>query len=627
MGLQTVKKDLRYLNKDFSQFRTKLIDYSKTYFPDTFNDFNEASPGMIFIEMAAYVGDVLSYYIDNQLRESLLTEAQERSNVMAIAKGLGYKVKPSVAATVELDIFILLPPVGSGAKVVPDFKYAPTIDAGMTVASPNSANQSFFTTAPLDFRFSSSFDATDISVYKIDANGNPESFLLKKTVYAKSGEEKIGSFGFDSPKKFDKILLPEPNVIEVLSVNDSDGNKWYETDYLAQETAFVDVKNTALQDEELSQFNEETPYLLKLRRTSRRFVTNTRANMSTELLFGAGNSGQADELIIPNPDNVGLALPYGNISQIDNAWDPSNTMFTRAYGQAPSNTNLTVRYLVGGGVSANVRAGAITEITSVNFSLDSDGLTASAISFVEGSIAVNNPRPAAGGKSQETIEEIRQNAMAFFAAQNRAVTREDYISRIYAMPGRFGNVAKAYLIQDEQENPKTGGSISNPLAINCYVLSYNSNKKLTTANIVTKENIRNYLSNFRMLTDAVNIKDGFIINLGIDFSIVPLPGYQGKEILTRCILKLTDLFSIDKWQFNEPIFLGNIATELDKIEGVQTVIDFNMHCKYDKASGYSGNYYDIKSAIKNKIVYPSQDPAIFEIKYPSKDIRGKVVGY
>ena len=627
MAIQTAKKDLRYLNKDFQQYRDKLIDFSKTYFPDIFNDFNESSPGMIFIEMAAYVGDVLSYYIDNQLRESLLLEAQEKSNIVQIAKGLGYKAKPTVASTVELDVFLLLPPAGTGQNVGPDYRYAPVVDEGMTVTAPTQGQVGFFTTAPVDFKFSSSFDPTEVSVFKIDSNGNPESFLLKKSVFAKSGTEKEASFEFGSPIKFDKRLLTDTNVIEILNVTDGDGNKYHEVDYLAQETAFVEVQNTALQDEELSQFNDQTPYLLKLKRTAKRFVTNVRPDMTTELLFGAGNSGEADELIIPNPDNVGLALPYGNVSQIDNAWDPSNTMFTRAYGQAPANTDLTVKYLVGGGVEANVRAGTITELETVSFTLDRDGLDTTVINFVEGSIAVNNPVPAAGGKSAETNEEIRQNAIAFFAAQNRVVTREDFLARIYSMPPRFGNVSKAYLIQDEQENSKTGEEIANPLAINCYVLGYNASKQLTNLNIVTKENLRNYLSKFRMLTDAVNIKNGFIINIGIDFSIVPLPGYQGKEVLASCIFKLQEIFDINKWQFNEPIFTGNVATELDKVDGVQTVIDLQFHCKFDKASGYSGNFYDLQAATKNKIIYPSQDPAIFEVKFPDKDIRGKVVSY
>ncbi len=625
MGIQTTKSDLKYLNKDFSQFREKLINYSKTYFPDTFNDFNEASPGMMFIEMASYVGDVLSYYLDNQLRESLITEATERSNIISIAKGMGYKPKPSVSSFSTLDVYILLPAVGSGVSAAPDWAYAPVVDEGLQAAAKTAGNIGFFSLAPVDFRFSSSLDPTDVSVYKIDGSGNPESFLLKKQVPIQSGKQKEKKFGFESPKKYDKILLDDNNIIQILDCRDADENRWYEVDYLAQNTIYEEVKNTALIDPELAQFNEETPFLLKLRKTSRRFTTNVLADMTTEIQFGAGNSSESDELIIPNPENVGMAIPYGNTSVMDNAWDPSNTMFTRAYGKAPSNTTLTIKYLVGGGIESNVKAGVITDLTKVSFSLDGDGLSSSTINFVQKSIAINNPEPATGGKSEETVEEIRQNALGNFAAQSRAVTREDYISRVYSIPARFGNVAKCFIIQDEQVNPKTGATISNPLALNMYVLAFNSNKQLTNANLVTKENLRNYLSRFRILTDAVNIKNGFVINLGVDFSIVPLPGYQGPDVLVKCITKLKEIFNIDKWQFNEPIMLGNIATELDKIEGVQTVIDLDIHCKFDKDAGYSGNYYDIRTATKNKIIYPSQDPAIFEVKYPDDDIRGKIV--
>jgi hypothetical protein len=626
MGIQTSKKDLRYLNKDFSNYRDKLIDYSKTYFPDTFSDFNEASPAMVFVEMAAYVGDVLSYYLDNQLRESLLTEAQERSNVMAIARGMGYKTPPSVASSCTLDVYLLVPALGTGINATPDWRYAPIVDSGMRAKAAKSTVE-FFSLAPVDFQFSSSMDPTDVSVYKIDGNGNPESYLLKKQVSVQSGIEKELKYEYGSPIKFDKLRISDQNVIEIFDVRDSDNNKWYEVDYLAQNTIFEDVRNTALEDSELSQFSDQTPYLLKLRKTGRRYTKNTKPDMSTEMLFGAGNSGEADELIVPNPDNIGLQLPYGNTSAMDNAWDPSNTMFTRAYGQAPANTTLTVRYLVGGGIQSNVKAGTITDPTAVTFTKDIDGLSTATFDFVESSLAVSNPEPATGGKSMETIEEIRHNAIAYYASQQRAVTREDYIIRAYTMPPRFGNIAKAYIIQDEQENPKSGAIVSNPLALNLYILAFNKDKQLTNANSVTKENLRNYLSMFRMLTDAVNIKNGFIVNLGIDFSIIPLPGYQGKEVLLRCIDRLKNIFKIDQWQMNEPIILGNVATELDKVEGVQTVVELSVHCKHDKSSGYSGNFYDIQSATKNKIIYPSQDPCIFEIKYPESDIRGKVVTF
>ena len=194
--------------------------------------------------------------------------------------------------------------------------------------------------------------------------------------------------------------------------------------------------------------------------------------------------------------------------------------------------------------------------------------------------------------------------MGFYAAQNRTVTREDFISRVYSMPGRFGNIAKAYIIPDEQTSHETDQIVKNPLALNLYVLSYDKNGNLTNPNSATKENLRNYLSKFRIL-----------------------PGYNNNTVLLRCVKLIGNIFRITKWQFNEPIFLANIATQLDSVEGVQSVQDININCKHALEAGYSGNFYDIGEATKNKIVYPSQDPAIFEIKYPPLDIRGKIVSY
>ncbi len=619
-------KDVSYLNKDFKGFKDKLNSFAQVYFPDISNDFNESSPGQMFIEMSAYVGDVLSYYIDNSLRESLLLHAQERSNVMDIARGIGYKPVNSSPARVDLDVYLLLPVAGTGQEASPDWRYAPTVQEGMTCTTKG-AGGPFYTLAPVNFRFSSSLDPTDVSIYKIDADGNPETYLLKKSVTAKSGEIKYRSFSFQNPKKYDKVLLKERNVIEILDCRDQDGNRWYEVDYIAQNLIYEEVKNTKIIDPEFSQYNQETPYLLKLRKTGRRFTTDLTYDLQTEIKFGAGNSSVADELIVPNPDNVGLHLPYGNVSGMDNAWDPSNAMFTRAYGQAPANQVLQFKYVIGGGIADNVKAGLIREITQVAMDVDSDGLNGATLQYVKKSLAVNNPGPATGGKGLESVDEMRNNAIAFYAAQARAVTRDDFVARLYSMPSRFGNVAKCYIVQDEQLSKETGQPLENPLALNLYILSYNSNGQLTNANDATKENIRNYLSRFRMLTDAINIKDGFIINLGIDYSFIPLPGYNSNEVILRCNKKLTEIFNIRKWQFNEPIFLANLATELDKIEGVQTIQDIDVYCKHEVGSGYSGNFYAIKEATKNKIVYPSQDPAIFEIKYPAIDIRGRVVTY
>lgn len=626
MGQQLQIKDVNYLNLDFKGFKDKLNTFSRVYFPDISNDFNESSPGQMFVEMSAYVGDVLSYYIDNSLRESLLLHAQERSNVMDIAKGLGYKPLASAPARVDLDIYILLPSTGNGSAAAPDWRYAPVVQENM-VAETNGAASPFFTLAPVDFKTSSSMDPTEVSIYKIDADGNPETYLLRKSIPAKSGTIRYKSFSFESPKKYDKVVISDPNVIEILDCRDADGNRWYEVDYIAQNLIYEETRNTKIIDPEFSKFNDETPYLLKLRKTGRRFTANLNTELKTEIRFGAGNSNIADELIIPNPGNMGLHLPYGNISNLDNSWDPQNAMFTRAYGQAPANQILQFKYVVGGGIQDNTRAGTIREITSVQFSLNIDGLNSETIQFVKKSIACSNPMPATGGKGLESVEEIRHNAMAFYAAQSRTVTREDFIARLYSMPSKYGNVAKCFIVQDEQILQETGQDVKNPLALNLYMLSYNQSGNLTQANEATKENIRNYLSKYRILTDAINIKDGFIINIGINYSIIPLPGYNSNEVILRVNRVLALIFDIRKWQFNEPIFLANIATEIDKVEGVQTVQSLDLHCKHEVGSGYSGNFYDIAEATKNKIVYPSQDPAIFEVKFPALDIRGRVVTY
>jgi len=626
MGQQLQTKDVNYLNLDFKGFKDKLNTFSKVYFPDISNDFNESSPGQMFVEMSAYVGDVLSYYIDNSLRESLLLHAQERSNVMDIAKGLGYKPLSSAPSRVDLDVYILLPSTGNGGSAAPDWRYAPVVQENL-VAETNGESSPFFTLAPIDFRTSSSMDPTEVSIYKIDADGNPETYLLRKSIPAKSGTIRYKSFSFESPKKYDKVIIQDQNVIEVLDCRDADGNRWYEVDYIAQNLIYEETRNTKIIDPAFSKFNDDTPYLLKLRKTGRRFTANLNTELKTEIRFGAGNSNVADELIIPNPGNMGLTLPYGNISNLDNSWDPQNAMFTRAYGQAPANQILQFKYVVGGGIQDNTRAGTIREITAVQFSLDIDGLNSETVQFVKKSIAVSNPQPATGGKGLESVEEIRQNAMAFYAAQARTVTREDFIARLYSMPSKYGNVAKCFIVQDEQISVETGQDVQNPLALNLYMLSYNQSGNLTQANAATKENIRNYLSKYRILTDAINIKDGFIINIGLNYSIIPLPGYNSNEVILKANRVLARIFDIRKWQFNEPIFLANIATEIDKVEGVQTVQSLDLHCKHEVKSGYSGNFYDIAEATKNKIVYPSQDPAIFEVKFPALDIRGRVVTY
>ena len=298
-------------------------------------------------------------------------------------------------------------------------------------------------------------------------------------------------------------------------------------------------------------------------------------------------------------------------------------MFTRAYGQAPR-SNLTVTYLAGGGIASNVVSGDLTTIANNTFNIDEDGLDSATLQTVKDSLAVTNEQPATGGRAAETNEEIRQNALAAYASQNRAVTKEDYISRVYAMPAKFGSIAKAYITKDEIVNNEVD---SNPLALNMYVLSYDLNNNLTTTNDTTKRNLQTYLSQYRILTDAINIRNGFVVNIGVDFEIIVLPSFNGKEVLARTIDRVKKYFDIENWQFNQPILLNDLAAKLSVVEGVQALVDIKIKNNVSTASGYSGNEYNITAATSNNVIYPSQDPCIFEVKFPDSDIRGKVVGY
>ena len=623
------KKEVTYLGKDFRQFKRNLIEFTKQYFPQTYTDFNESSPGMLFLDLASYVGDVLSYYSDNNLKESLLEQASERGNIYDLAKSLGYRAKSVNPAFVDLDIYQLVPAIGSGTAVRPDFTYALSIKPGMQVKQQNGA--AIFRTLDLvDFTFSSSINPTEVTIYETNESTNqPTYYLLKKSTRVVSGNVKTATFTFGSPIAYDKVLLPDTNIIEIVSVTESDGDNWYEVPYLAQDTIFEAVPNLLENDPDFAQYRDGCPSLLKMKKTSKRFITRMRSDNKMEIQFGAGVSDNNDEEIIPNPDNVGNGLA-GFRRSVDIDIDPSNFLYTRTYGQAPSNTTLTVTYTVGNGIADNVPSNTLNLISYVDFNDDINSFAnAGIINFIQNSIVVNNVQPARGASSAESLQEIKNNALSNFATQNRLVTREDYIIRSYSMPAKFGSVAKAYIVPDDQisQDEYTAKRIANPLAMNMYVLGFNSSKHLTELNLAVKDNLKTYLNYYRILTDAVNIKDAFIINIGIDFEISVLPNYNSNEVLLQCVNALKTLFNIDRWQINQPIIKSDITTTLSNVRGVQSVIGVSLNNLYDSDLGYSGNVYDLRTATRNGVIYPSLDPSIFEVKFPSQDIKGRVVSY
>ena len=619
-----LKRDIKYTNKDFGELRLSLINHAKTYFPQVYSDFNESSPGMMFIEMAAYIGDVLNFYSDVQLQESFLYTVNERMNLYNLSQGLGYKPKTLVPAQVDLDLMQLVPAIGEGNNVKPDFNYALNIEEGLVASTAN--GQYFRTMFPVDFRYSSSYDPTEISVYSIDNNtGDIQYYLLKKKVKAIEGRVQTSTFDFINPKPYDKIVLPETNVGEILDITDSDGNKWYEVQYLAQDIVPISLRNIPFNDAELSQYNSSVPYLLSYRQTERRFVTRLRKDELTEIQFGAGMSTEADEEILPNPYNVGIGLDYFERLE-DVSIDPMNFLYSKTYGLAPSNTTLTVKYLLSSGLQGNVGSNSITTLVSYVASSPIEVVSPEIYQTITNSLTVNNPEAAYGGLNKKSIDIVREESMAHFAAQNRAVTKEDYILRCYTMPDRFGAIAKVYVEQDIQISSwNSYDKIPNPYALNLYVVSYDSNKNFVHANRALKENLRQYLHQYRMLTDAVQIKDPYIINIGINYDLVTRPNYNSYDVLLKCNQRLIELLDNEKMEIGAPINIATLMVELDKIEGVQSVHNIEIENLYDSNLGYSNNVYSVKEATRNGILYPSMDPCVFEVKYPKNDIKGRII--
>ena len=669
-------RDIKYLNKDFVDFRKNLIEFAKTYFPTTYNDFNESSPGMMFIEMASYIGDVLGYYIDDTFKESLITTAEDRENIFELARMMGYKPKVTSPATTKLSVFQLIPsrrvtnPISSGDLAFePDTDYYLRVKEGMEV---DADGIQFRTTELLDF---ADAEGREITVYERDSDtNNPRFYLVKKQVDVISAEEKQIEITFGTTQEeYVRIDIPDENVIGIYDVRDSNNNKYYQVPYLGQEMVYVEYSNTETQDKDLFQFRDSVASILKLIKTPRRFKVVTNSNGSTTIQFGSGDGGKNDELLIPTFKNVGLGLT-NSIDKLGQSFDPSNFLLTKSYGQSPKNTTMTVKYLVGGGVESNVQQNKIQRVTKVEFDEDLSAFDDGArnlYSTVKNSLAVDNEQPATGGRGSETLEEIRVNAIANFGAQNRAVTSRDYQVRALSMPAKFGNVTKAFCAADGQLDDNSPASIlasptalnefsklvqdlqadgkntdkqikeqvskflsnkksnikekNNPFAVNLYVLGYDSNKKLTSLNRAIKENLKTYLNEFRMLTDGVNLLDGFIINVGLDFEIRVYRDYNKREVLTNCITALKEYFEIDKWTFNMPINISEVEMLIGNIEGVQSVVKTEFKNLCGGTSGYSPNSYDITGATKNKQIYPSLDPSIFEFKFPDRDIRGRVV--
>lgn len=621
-------RQINYVSKTFSDFRQNLIDFAKAYYPNTYSDFNETSPGMMFIEMASYVGDVLSFYIDNSFKENLLAYAEQPDNIITLSQFLGYKPKLTSAATTTATVYQLVEAVLVGSQYVPNPKYLLKLQKGCTFFAEGGASQQFRLTEDVDFNDTT---AENYSIDSLDAGGYPATFRVEKPAKLIACEERTQSFSFGSPQKFTSVELADDNIIGVVNVTDLSGNKWYEVDYLAQDIIMDDLDVTD---------NAEAGILpsarLRFKKVSRRFVTRINRNFKTQLIFGSGTANDAELNLVLDSRQV-ANQQYGNTIQnvlANTSINNVNYLNSNAYGTAPTNTTLNVTYWVGGGLDTNTPSNTIVNVGNIRTYNDITAYTSAEITKFNNavsSITINNELPATGGGAGESSDEIKENALAFFNAQNRVVTSEDYVTRAYSLPSRYGRIAKAYAVRDEQINRiQSFGDdsyVNNPVqpnSINLYVLGHDTNGKLSQLNTVVKENLERYLEQFRMLTDDVNILDAFIINIGVNFRISVFIPYNINDVLARCIGEIQNFFDVSKWTIGQPIILSELSYLIGSVDGVRTVNSIEIFNKYQFVDGtdYQNYRYDIGSATVNGIIYPSLDPSIFELKNPSEDIIG-----
>tara|TARA_Y100000592_G_scaffold52788_1_gene83419 strand:+ start:3045 stop:4958 length:1914 start_codon:yes stop_codon:yes gene_type:complete len=625
--------NVQYTSKDFSSIKADLIEYTKSYFPDTYKDFNETSPGMMLIELSSYVGDVLSYYIDYNYKENLLATATEKRNVRRLAEFLGYKTPNKTPSVVKLKVETTINADGTTGE--PLYGEAPSsIDSGLQIASNVDSEVIFETTDEIDFTASGSGDP-EISAPILNSDGEASSYTLTRNVRAISGKTKTKTFNITSPTKFLELDLGEDDLIEVMSCVDGAGQTWYEVDYLAQDKILKqthytdDPTRTSAYDQ--GNATDDTspipiPYVAEYIKSTKKFTTKFDEDTQTyKACFGNGlfrfsNSGSNVDPV----EQAGVTINGVNLADVPSALGVV-TGNNPNLGETPSNTSLTFTYRVGGGAESNIQAGELSVVNN-----PPAGVT----------ITVSNEEPSAGGTDGQTVDEIRSNASSFFASQLRCVTKEDYQSRILALPQKFGSIAKCIVERMD------GG------ALLVHTLSYNQNKQLVQTPQLVLQNIGTYINQFRMINDQVGfgftlndtLFSGYVINFGVRFVVNYDRRSNPTEVKLNVIQVIKDFFKIEKMQFRQSINLNDLQYNILGLDGVIGIKELKLfqdgnneyasgrqlyYYKGDgEVIGTDSNYgfkYNFDNALRDGVIRPSVSSAVFELKNPNQDIYGKVI--
>jgi len=595
-----------YLNRDFDAFKVDLLRHVRTYFPDKIQDFSEASVGGMLLDMPAYVGDVLSFYLDHQFKELSVDTAVETKNIQNLLTMAGVKIVGASPSIVDIKVTITVPSKLQSGVYQPEPTLLPKVSAGSSAVS--SSGVIFEISEDLDFalRDSSNNLVASTEVLGRDASGNPTSYAVSRTITCMSGQSTSENFTVDSSfRQFRRISLTNSNVTEISRVSDTEGNRYYEVDTLAQDTVFSSIVNTG-DDRDI------VPYVLELLPAPYRFVSSmTLGSGITTLLFGSGDASTLDNDIIPDPSEVALPL-FGKRQVARVAIDPQSILGSGTLGYAPVGTTLTVTYKYGGGVDHNIEAGAISEFERLSLKFPG-GVETAAASRVRASASVTNPLPAAGGDSAPTIDDLKLKIPAARNAQNRIVSVPDLLARIYTIPSSFGRVYRAGVFPSSVD----------PAVTNLYVCSRDINDQIVVSPDTLKKNLRAYLNQFRLISDNIDILDARVLNYRITYAVTTEYDQNIRVVLQNINTRLRTLLATTNFQIGQPILMGDLHNIIINTTGVSSVMSVRIISMSGTVDGrsYADSSFNPNDLLKNNVLY-CPPGSLFELKYPDYDIIG-----
>jgi len=586
-----------YTSRDFSSIRNDLLTYVKRYYPDTYKDFNEASFGSLMLDTVAYVGDMLSFYLDYQANESFMDTSVEYSNIVKHAKQMGYKFRGTPLTYGECTFYILVP-VETGT-VTPDMRYAPTLLRGTRLETPGGSaftlNENVNFADPANLMTTATEDATGPTYFAIQASGTIVSGEMMEELVS------VGDF-----ERFLRVELPAEDIGEVVVVVDANGNEYFEVDYLSQDVIYRELKSG-------DSSSNGAASILKAFPATRRFVVE-KERESTFLQFGYGSESELTNKSVVDPSEITLQV-HGKDYVTNTTFDPKNLTSTDKFGIAPGNTTLYIQYRKNSDANSNAASNTVTKVVSprIKFADDSE-LDTTITSFIVRNIECTNEDPIVGHVSLPSSAEIKRRAINTFATQARAVTKQDYVSSIYGMPSKFGAIKRCMVMRDKDELKRN---------LNIYLISEGPSGELVKTNSVIKENVKTWLSEVRMIGDTIDLLDAHVVNIGIEFDAITEDGYNSQNVLAQAIDALADELGTLVNDIGEPFYVTDVFKVLKDVDGLLDVEDVRIVLKTGGVYSESSINIEENMSADGRVLSIPYDH-IMEIKFPYSDIVGNI---